>query len=196
MDKEILKFKKADVETIKQEIDKLNKDVDICKDYLTTIVFQLKAFDKATDLMFENVGDILPEPPNMEELEAMIEDEKEFVNGLLKELYERYDNDLKQIGYLEGLMICKGEMKCPYYLLKFTDSENYTIELKKEKFTDICFEWDKCIGLIDEDNGNYSLKLYKVYNEDLGNEGRELIGLKIRQEKTEKEKRNEKNKRH
>lgn len=111
MDKEILKFKEADVETIKQEIDRLNKDVEICKDYLTTIVFQLKAFDKATDLMFEDVGDILPEPPNMEELEAMIEDEKEFVNGLLKELYERYDNDLKKVGYLEGLLLCKGEKK-------------------------------------------------------------------------------------
>lgn len=188
MDKEILKFKEADIETIKQEIDKLNKDVDICKDYLTTIVFQLKAFDKATDLMFENVGDILPEPPNMEELEAMIEDEKEFVNGLLKELYERYDNDLKKVGYLEGLLLCKGEMKLPYYLLKFTNSDNYTIELKKKNFTDICFEWDKCIGLIDENSGSYSLELYKVYNEDLGNEGRELIGSKIRQEKQKKEK--------
>ena len=189
MDKEILKFKEADVETIKQEIDRLSKDVDICKDYLTTIVFQLKAFDKATDLMFENVGDILPEPPNMEELEAMIEDEKEFVNGLLKELYERYDNDLKQIGFLEGLMLCKGEkkMKLPYYLLKFTNSENYTIEVKKEKVTDIYFEWDKCVGLIDEANGNYRLELYKVYNDDLGNEGRELIGFKISQEKQEKE---------
>ena len=188
MDKEILKFKEADADTIRQEIDKLNKDVEICKDYLTTIVFQLKAFDKATDMMFENVGDILPEPPNMEELEAMIEDEKEFVNGLLKELYERYDNDLKKVGYLEGLLLCKGEkkMKCPYYLLQFTNSENYTIEVKKEKVTDIYFEWDKCIELIDEANGSYRLELYKVYNEDLGNEGRELIGFKISQEKTEK----------
>lgn len=194
MDKEILKFKEADVETIKQEIDRLSKDVEICKDYLTTIVFQLKAFDKAADLMFENVGDSLPEPPNMEELEAMIEDEKEFVNGLLKKLYERYDNDLKKVGYLEGLLLCKKEMKLPYYLLKFTDSDNYTIELKKKNFTDICFEWDKCIELIDETNGNYSLELYKVYNEDLGNEGRELIGSKIRQEKQKKEKRNEERK--
>ena len=77
------------------------------------------------------------------------------------------------------------KMKLPYYLLRFTNSENYTIELKKEKVTDIYFEWDKCIELIDETNGNYSLELYKVYNEDLGNEGRELIGSKIRQEKIE-----------
>lgn len=188
MDKEILKFKEADVETIKQEIDKLNKDIDICKSYLPTVIFQMKAFDKATDLMFEHVGDILPEPPDMEELEMLIEDQQEYVADSLKELFERYDNDLKQLGYLEGLLLCKGEkkMKLPYYLLKFTNSENYTIELKKEKFTDICFEWDKCIGLIDENSGNYVLELYKVYNEDLGNEGRELIGSKIKQEKGEK----------
>lgn len=193
MDKEILKFKEADIKTIKQEIDKLNKDIGICKSYLPTVIFQMKAFDKATDLMFEHVGDILPEPPDMEELEMLVEDQQEYVADSLKELFERYDNDLKKVGYLEGLLLCKGEkkMKLPYYLLQFTNSENYTIELKKEKVTDIYFEWDKCINLIDETNGNYRLELYKVYNEDLGNEGRELIGFKIKQEKTEKGERNE-----
>ena len=111
MDKEILKFKEADIETIKQEIDKLNKDIDICKSYLPTVIFQMKAFDKATDLMFEHVGDILPEPPDMEELEMLIEDQQEYVADSLKKLFERYDDDLKRLGYLEGLLLCKGEKK-------------------------------------------------------------------------------------
>ena len=111
MDKEILKFKEAGVETIKQEIDRLNKDVEICKRYLPTLIFQLKAFDKATDLMFEHVGDILTELPYMEELEELVEDQQEYVADSLKKLFERYDNDLKKVGYLEGLLLCKGEKK-------------------------------------------------------------------------------------
>lgn len=76
----------------------------------------------------------------------------------------------------------KQEMKTPYYRIQFIDLEDRVTEWKEEKFEDIHSIWTKYANLMDEHIVKGKLELYRIIDDELGEDGRELIFMMVRRD--------------
>lgn len=73
-------------------------------------------------------------------------------------------------------------MKTPYYRIQFIDLEDRVTEWKEEKFEDIKSIWTKYANLMDEHIVKGKLELYRIIDDELGEDGRELIFMMVRRD--------------
>lgn len=76
----------------------------------------------------------------------------------------------------------KHEMKTPYYRIHFIDLEDRVTEWKEEKFEDIKSIWTKYANLMDEHSVKGKLELYRIIDDELGEDGREMIFMMVRRD--------------